>query len=248
MANYRKIKFKINGFTPDTLPMARLAEYLADYALLLGNDPAVHFRSIEDGSAELVSDVDEPELPAIRKRAQDAAKGFGPTEAVRGYLNLNTKLRQDKTSGELQGDRGAKLLYFPGSTAEEAPSFGAFNQPGTLDGMLIKVGGRGDTIPVHIEDQDRCYICNATRDMAKRLAPHLFGDPIRLQGTGRWVREANAAWTLIGFNIGDFEVLNNDPLPTVIDRLRDIPGNDWDKIKDPLGELERIRTGVAKTQ
>jgi hypothetical protein len=61
--------------------MARLAEYLADYALLLGNNPAVHFRKIEDGSAELVSDVDVPELPTVRKRALDAEKGFGPSEA-----------------------------------------------------------------------------------------------------------------------------------------------------------------------
>ena len=248
MANYRKIRFKINGFTPDTLPMARLAEYLADYAILLGNDPAVHFRRVEDGSAELVSDVDEPELPTIRKRVLDAAKGVGDPKSISAYFNMNAKLLQDKTSGELQGDRGSKLLFFPGAIPQEEPSFGAFNETGTLDGTLIKVGGKGDTIPVHIEDQDRHHICNATRDMARRLAPYLFGEPLRLQGTGRWVREANSTWKLIGFNIAGFQPLNDDPLPTVIGRLRDIPGNDWDKIDDPLGELERIRKGAAKTQ
>jgi hypothetical protein len=248
MPKYRRVRFKILGFTPDTLPMGRLAEYLADFALLLGHDHAVHFRRVEDGSAELVSDIDEPELPNIRKRALDAAEGFGPQEAVLGYRAINAKLREDKTSGEMQGDRGAKILQFPGVVAEPAGTFGPFNQQGAVDGVLIKIGGRGQTIPVHLEEEGRIWICNATREMAKKLAPNLFGDPIRLHGTGRWTRESSGEWTLIGFNIADFDVLNNDPLPVVIGRLRAIPNNEWATVDDPLGELVRIRKGEGNTQ
>jgi hypothetical protein len=176
MPKYRKLKFTIKDFTPYTLPMARLAEYLADYAVLLGNDPAVHFRGVEDGSAELVSLIEEPELPIVRQRAINAAKGHGPEDAVQAYRNMNAKLKQDKTSGRLQGDRGATLLQFPGIATVEPATFGPFNQQGTLDGILIKIGGKDKTIPVHLEDGPRVHICNATsKDMARRLAPYLYG-------------------------------------------------------------------------
>ena len=42
---------KINGqdITPLTLPMARLAEYLTDFATLLGNKEYVHFTNVRRG-------------------------------------------------------------------------------------------------------------------------------------------------------------------------------------------------------
>jgi hypothetical protein len=43
------------SFTPQTLPMERLAEYIAGLAKLLGEQPNVHFRSIEAGSTVLVA-------------------------------------------------------------------------------------------------------------------------------------------------------------------------------------------------
>jgi len=246
MPRYRTVKFKIQDFTPHTLPMARLAEYLADFAALLGNEQAVHFRRVADGSAELISEVDEPEFAVVRRRAQDAAKGFGPPEAIRAYRSINAKLKQDSTTGQVEADRGARILRFPGVHAEEPVTFGPFNQQGALDGVLIKIGGKDETIPVHLEDEGRNYICNATREMAKKLAPYLFGNPIRVHGTGRWTRDANGSWVLIGFNIANFEPLDNDPLPVVVERLREIPNNEWQKVGDPLGELKRIRRGNGK--
>ena len=44
-----------------------------------------------------------------------------------------------------------------------------FNQPGTLDGVLIRVGGRGNNgglqnnVPVHLAGYKRVYICKADR-------------------------------------------------------------------------------------
>lgn len=247
MPKFRKLTFKIRDFTPRTLPMARLSEYLAEYARLLGSEEAVHFVRVGEGSAALISEIEEPLYATVRRRAIDASRGVGPQDAVRAFQQIDAKLRHDTTAATLQSDTDKKILMFPGVTATPKESFGPFNQPGTVEGTLIKVGGRDSTIPVHIEDSaGSILICNATtREMARKLAPYLFGDPIRLHGTGRYTRHADGTWEMIGFNIEYYEELNNDPLPVIIERLRAIPSSEWSSLRNPLGELEHIRRGKA---
>ena len=36
-------RLKIDAYTPETMPMGRLAEYMADLAVILGERAAVHF-------------------------------------------------------------------------------------------------------------------------------------------------------------------------------------------------------------
>jgi hypothetical protein len=40
-------EFRIAGYTPETIPMERLAKYLAELAKLLGNEKDVHFLKIK---------------------------------------------------------------------------------------------------------------------------------------------------------------------------------------------------------
>jgi len=246
MPKFRKLTFKIRDFTPHTLPMKRLSEYLAEYARLLGSEEAVHFVRVGEGSAALISEVESPLYASVRRRAIDAARGVGPQDAVKAFQQLDAYLRHDETAATLQNDTNKKILMFPGVTATPKESFGPFNQPGTVEGTLIKVGGKDDTIPVHIEDSTGgTLICNATREIARQLAPYLFGNPIRLHGTGRYTRHADGTWEMIGFHIQYHEELNNDPLPVVIERLRALPGSEWNDIQNPLAELEHIRRGKA---
>lgn len=244
MPKFRKLTFKIRDFTPRTLPMARLSEYLAEYARLLGSEEAVHFMRVGEGSAALISEVEEPVYASIRRRAIDASRGIGPQDAVKAFQQIDAKLRRDATAATLQSDTDKKILMFPGVTAIPKETFGPFNQPSTVEGIPIKIGGKDSTIPVHIEDSaGGTFICNATRELARKLAPYLFGGPIRLHGTGRYTRHADGTWEMIGFNIEYHEELNNDPLPVVIERLRAIPGSEWSDIGDPLADLELIRRG-----
>ena len=53
-----EISFDIDVFTPETLPMARLAEYLAKFSELLGNAENVHFSRLMKGSAKCKAFVD----------------------------------------------------------------------------------------------------------------------------------------------------------------------------------------------
>ena len=51
-------RWVLEGFTPATIPMTRLAEYMQQLGKLLGSEAAVHFVRVEDGSVAMVSKVD----------------------------------------------------------------------------------------------------------------------------------------------------------------------------------------------
>jgi len=242
MSKYKKIKLKIEGFTPHTLSMARLAEYIKALAALLGTENDVHFERVAKGSAALVSLVNEPEYPTVRDRIAAAEAGTAPVEAIRAYRDLRALLRQDRVPAKFLDDSGKKIITFAKPDVEE-PLFGPVTQEGTLEGVLIKIGGRDETVPVHLQDEKRFYKCNTTRQIARQLAPYLFAGPIRVFGKGRWIRDECSEWHLEFFQIATFEPLDDKPLPNLIENLRDVPDSGWDKMHDPLGELSRIRKG-----
>ena len=133
------------------------------------------------------------------------------------------------------------MIRFPGCEAPAPSTFGAFNQSGVLDGVLIRIGGRDDTVPAHLRDGDTIHLCNATREMARRLAVHLYGPPLRVNGNGRWERDAYGRWVMKRFNITSFEELDDAPLGEVAQRLRAVEGSGWKEIEDPTAELRHLR-------
>jgi len=126
-------------------------------------------------------------------------------------------------------------------TLNEPVVFGPFNQEGTLDGIVIMVGGKSDPVPVHIEQGSAVYNCHAKRDVAIALGRHLFQSELRVRGKGRWTREAEGTWTLNRFTIQNFKVLDDEPLSAVVAKLREIPGSGWREVADPWSELMGMR-------
>lgn len=245
MEQTHEYRFRIDAYTPDTIPMARLAEYMQDLATLLGEKEHVHFVRLEEGSTVLVQKIDRESIPKVSSRisAINVTEGEGAEDALRAFKAIDRRLAEDNAVGHLYRNDGAEIIYFPGCEKAKPLTFGAFNQPGSLDGLLIKIGGRDETVPVHLQEGSAVHICNATRDMARRLAPHLFAGTLRVYGTGRWERDAEGNWDLKRFNITDFEVLEDAPLSAIVARLREVPGNGWKEIDDPYAELQRLRHG-----
>ena len=240
----KPLEFVIDGFRPDTLPMGRLAGYMADLAKLLGSEPGVHFDKVKEGSAKLVHYVDEEVRPEVEHRLRLVKRGDADADAQAAVAAINQKLAEDGKTAYLKQGRG-KLLTFNGhvAPAPKKPVYGPITQPGTLEGKLIRLGGRDDTKPVHLQDGDEVHICNANSAVAKRLAQY-YEQQIRVTGNGRWSRNEDGSWALEYFNITDVEELKDESLSVVIERLRQIPGNGWLKLADPLEELERIREGA----
>jgi hypothetical protein len=88
-------RFKIDAYSPDTMPMARLAQYMAELATLLGEQNAVHFKRVTKGSTVLNARVDREATPKVRDRVAAVRAGDGGSEPRRAFNTLNRLLRDD---------------------------------------------------------------------------------------------------------------------------------------------------------
>ena len=238
-----ELKFKIDAYTPDTIPMARLAEYMTSLAKFLGEPAMVHFVKLEKGSTVLVQKIDTEAIPKIQARIERVKRGDAPTEEVGPYNTINEMLREDNGVGVLLGGRKSKLLKFPGREIEAPITYGGVSQEGTIDGIPIRIGGKNEIVPISIQEEEREYFCHARRNVAKRIAPHIFTSALRFSGRGRWHRDENGNWVLDDFMISDFIQLKDAPLSEVVDELRAVEGSEWDKLKDPWNELHKLQYG-----
>ncbi|WP_446830936.1 hypothetical protein [Candidatus Foliamicus sp.] len=243
MKGAAEYRLAIDAYTPETMPMSRLAEYMGDLARLLGEHKRVHFSRLEDGSTVLVQTVEPEAVPRVRNRIQAlTSKSQDASEdAVKAFAKLNRKFADDNATGSLREKGGTDVVQFPGREDSRTMAFGAFNQQGVLDGVLIRIGGRDDAVPVHLQDGETIHVCSATRHLAKKLALHLFGPTLRVTGQGRWKRGKSGRWAMERFRINSFEQLDDAPLGEVVQELRRVEGSRWKNIDNPSAELRRLR-------
>ena len=107
-----EITFRIDVFKPETLPMARLAEYLAHLSSLYGNKEKVHFKGVESGSALLKAKVEDEAYPKVMNRINSLDNGEELREVQKAYEQIDELLCQDNAVGEIRV--GAKVIPFPG--------------------------------------------------------------------------------------------------------------------------------------
>ena len=195
------LRFKINAYSPTTMPMARLARYLDNLATVLGETNSVHLVSIEEGSTVPVLKIDWEAYPKLRHRANEVRNREGSAHVLKARRAIEDDLAADNAeSAELVDEQGARILRFAGATRVEEREYGPFSQPGTLDGVPIVVGRR------------------------KRSRPGSPGDPrahtqlSRVTGSGEAHRHASfcstvaghGRWTLVS---GPRGCLENEVLP-----------------------------------
>lgn len=236
-AQYRLV---IDAFSPDKIPMARLAEYMKNFADILGEPAAVHFYRLEAGSTVLVSKVEREAIPKVRHRVASVRRREGPSEGFRAYKAINKLLREDNAVATLkETQRGATIIHFPGR--EESPEvFPAVRQHGSIDGVVVRIGGTDQTAHVTLESEGETIAgCFTTRQIAKELGHKLF-EPVRLFGRGRWTRDDDGRWTLLDFKVESFEPLVDLPLSEALSELRGIK-TEWGS--EALGELSTVRRG-----
>lgn len=242
----REYSFRIgDSYTPETLPMGRLAEYLDAFARLLGEPGEVHLDGgVREGSAVLVAKIDEPAQPKVGDRLDRIRRGDGTKDAVKAFDDLDRLLRMDNATGQLMDADSAVIIPFPGRDRPTPLSFGPFKQDGSLEGQVIRVGGTDETMPVHLRDGEIVHSgLFTTPEIAQRIAHHLLREVLRVHGTGTWFREADGTWELRSFKITDFEVLDETPLGEVVGNVRAVEGSKWNEVPDPVQHLLEERHG-----
>lgn len=233
----------IDAYTPDTIPMARLAMYMQNLAAMLGHETAVHFETLKAGSTQLVTRIDHEDVPKVAAHLAKVSSGEGSQDAVKARTEIDRMLAEDNATGYVyQGkDQDNKIIAFPGVARPKPATFGPFNQEGSLDGILISVSGADQTVHLQLQNGETKYTgIDTTRETARRLAKYMY-EPVRVFGVGRWLRDQDGKWHLKKFKVENFSILSNDELKTVVLQMRGVEGSDWKDMEDPVGALKALR-------
>jgi hypothetical protein len=238
----REYRFQIDAYSPETIPLVRLSQYLGDLARMMGETANVHLLRVDKGSTVPVIAVEWEAEPKVRERLRAVKFNEGPPEAQRAFREINKKLVEDNANGVLTDSNRGEVIKFPGRDGENQPEFGPIRQHGVFQGIPIRVGGELGDVPIHLEDGEETHIVSAPRRIAKQIGMHLFTSVVRVEGIGRWLRNRFGEWELRDFDVHDFEVLKEGNIRSDISRLRAVPA-EWKNKEDPLGELTALRTG-----
>jgi hypothetical protein len=240
MSDADEFRLKIEAYTPETMPMQRLAEYLAQLALMLGESTSVHFVRLEPGSTSVIHRIEREAVPKVKARTASVRRGVGPRDSVRAYRRINRMLRDDNGSAVWKEEtKEAQIIVFPGKDDVEEVISG-ISQRGSIDGEVVRVGGLQNIVPIMLKcEHDELSGCWANKTVAKALARRLF-EPVRLFGTGRWKRNDEGKWKLDMFRVESFDALRDVPLSGALNEIRALQ-IDWDE--GAYDELTAIRNG-----
>lgn len=237
-----KFNFRITAYTPETIPMSRLAEYMTQYAALMGSDAHVHFEKLKKGSTVLCARVEHEDVLKVEQRIQQAGHADAPADVVRIYNTINSYLRADNAEGSVKREGGAQIIKFPGYKQPLPPRIGPIKEAGHLEGEIVRIGGKDRTIHALLIalDGEEYKLTTTSRDMAKDLGKHLF-TAVRVNGTGTWYRNEEGQWELDSFTVQDFEPLSDRTLIEALAGLREIDDSEWKKMADPLAKWRDLR-------
>jgi hypothetical protein len=219
--------FRIDVFTPETLPMGRLALYLAALAKMYGHEEHTHFIGVEPGSARLRTAVDPVDAPKVEARLNNLRIGQGTKDAASAKLLLEDLLANDNAVGALSvGDSDHIIIPFVGRNRPTRIIFPAFREDTTIDGVLVRIGGRDSTAHATLLDGETVHLgVTMSHAMARQLAPLIYGPALRLHGNGRFERQSDGVWKMSDFRVDRHEVLDDRPIHQVLETIREIPGN-----------------------
>jgi hypothetical protein len=236
--------FRIRGYTPDTLPLARLADYLKELATLYGSRDSTHFDKLLKGSVVVQAWVPGTESQRVIARVSSVKRSDAPEDAKKAYDRIDTMLRENQASATIRTKRGADILAFPGVRVP-IPQPLVVSDLSEVEGQVVRVGGVDKSIPVHLQGGDGVlYPCQVKdRDVARRFAQMLYGAPIRVRGMGQWERAPDGVWKLTSMVIEGWDELEDVPLAETFQRMAAIQGNGWKQVADPDAEVRKMRGG-----
>ncbi len=237
MTDGRSYIFRLSPYTPETLPLGRLAEYASALAEVLGHSDAVHLQEIEPGSVKLALKIDEPAVASVEARLAEVSAGGGPDDARRGVERIADWLARDGGTATLDtANDSATILSFP-SRKPAAPPI-SVSEVGCLDGQIVRLGINREKPAVWLDTDSGRIACGLSKSQAKAMAAHLF-DWVRVTGLGTWERSSQGTWLPRSFTIQAFEPLDDTDLTNVLANIRSSAGvwPDSDTIQAALRDM-----------
>ena len=238
MADFEELEFVIPAYTPETMPLDRLLQYLQQIGEVVGAASDMHLVRIEPSSTKPIFTMPVPIAIQARERVAAVRRGGGTGIQRAAYNRIRRMVRQDGGKPASLSDRSGIILDFP-PAPEETGAISGVRQASTFDGALIRVGGVGDFTPIQMQNMDGEIFSgfSAPRILAKEMAQRLF-EPIRVAGIGNWDRSASGEWKLSRMLVQSYEPLKDEPLEEVFHRLKAAPVA-WPANADDVLQAER---------
>lgn len=235
--------FSIEGCTPDEIPIRRLSKYLDNLATIMRYSRGVRLQGIAKGSAQFPLKILDGYEQPVANHIIRLKRGEGNKTAIKAVKKINSLLSEDDAKGYLwdEAHKIEPLLHFPGRVVEQNQIIEPFDQKGSLDGVLCRIGGTGEKVQIQLVNGELRYTGIETdRETARKLAKKMY-QFLRIFGTGCWWRDGEGNWSLKKFLIDDFTVLGDDSLQDVVKELRAVKGYAWEEMEDPYGTLKALR-------
>jgi len=234
---------QIKGVSFNTLGLSRLADYMKEFALLLGEDARPTFAGAVKGSVVLRA-LDHGEHPVLTKSRvrQAALKEESPGRAA--YEKITLLMSRDGARGQIVDHSDNVLATFsPTKPAnDEAPEI-IIPDEGEIDGVVVGVSGADDTAHVRLQDTSGAIHSITVRDMtlARALATRFRGNSIRMHVHGTWKRTLAGAWEPHALYGDRFDDLDQSNAYETFLELAAIPGNGWATTEDADEVWKKIR-------
>lgn len=223
--------------------MARLGEYIQEFAELLGEDNMPVFKGIKRASTGLKAYVPVERQHHAMARVVEAkqAPGSRPAKVLRGIEHM---LGQDGIASAQILDASECVIHVLHGLREEPKTNDRLKQRGQVDGVVTGLVGADDTMHLHVRDVfDRdLKIVIRDENLARDVLAEFRKGLIRLHVDGIWQRsedgwapEANRC------NLLSFERLEDDSPAEVLQKISTMSGNGWSEMQDPIATWSDLR-------
>lgn len=226
---------------PEKLRMDRLAEYMREFAKLLGLENNPVFKGIKRNSTGVRALVPQAceKATAIRIHKARNEPDSQPAKQLRSIADM---IAVDKIEKAELRDRNDRVIY--AFTPEPQSDVSATVwQEGDVDGTMTGIVGADDTMHLHIRnhcDRDLRLVVK-DEDMAKALLTHFREGIMRLRVRGTW-KQTDLGWVPDSrCVVTQFVMLDEEPLDSVFATLSEISENGWLSDDDPLASWRDLR-------
>jgi transposase-like protein len=179
--------FKIDDFTPESMPFGRLVEYYAEIKKMLGVADNLHLVGVFKSSHGSAFAIDRNFETQLVKRLIAINEGTAPKTAIRAQSTINSMLREDGTSGAFFDKQNHNVVQFPGKRSDDSAVYRT-RDAASFTGELYHISGSKDDVKARVNtDAYGVVFCTTTREIGRMLRDFLFED-VKVSGRGTWSR------------------------------------------------------------
>lgn len=228
---------KIENTSPAEAPMQWVADYISEYAKMLGCKDHVHLADVRDNCIALDAAVTPQYTQNVRANISRYK-----TDHRTAFERFDRMLRKHGHSAVLYDQHGVMQAELLGvKKPEEVPL--SIRQTSSIQGTLVWIGGESDLSVAHLSlGSGKTQKCRMSRNMAKIVSKHLY-DEFIFTGDAYWSRDEEGKWCIEDYlQVKSYELLPESSLSDTLEGMRKTMG-EWSQTDDIEGIINRIRQG-----